>query len=128
MQCCCAAGKTSWRRDALHQEQKRTPMDASVAGTHHEWSPRQKGVTMHRPNHLVESDIRESMDYDPRLNDSRVIVKADDGRVTLSGAVDSFPERELAERDARYAEGVKAIDNQLEVGLVGDAIADVDLA
>lgn len=83
---------------------------------------------MHRPNHLVESDIRESMDYDPRLNDSRVIVKADDGRVTLSGAVDSFPERELAERDARYAEGVKTIDNQLVVGLVGDSIADRDVA
>jgi osmotically-inducible protein OsmY len=83
---------------------------------------------MHRPNNLVESDIRESMDYDPRLNDSRIIVKADDGRVTLSGAVGTFPERELAERDARYAMGVKAIDNQLVVGLVGDAIADLDVA
>jgi osmotically-inducible protein OsmY len=83
---------------------------------------------MHRPNNLVESDIRESMDYDPRLNDSRIIVKAHDGRVTLSGAVDTFPERELAERDARYSMGVKAIDNQLVVGLVGDAVADFDVA
>jgi osmotically-inducible protein OsmY len=83
---------------------------------------------MHRPNNLVESDIRESIDYDPRLNDSRIIVKAHDGRVTLSGTVDTFPERDLAERDARYAIGVKAIDNQLVVGLVGDAIADLDIA
>ena len=90
-------------------------------------SQREKGVTMHRPNNLVESDIRESMDYDPKLNDSRIIVKAKDGRVTLSGAVDTFPERELAERDARYAMGVKAIENQLVVGLVGDAIADRDV-
>jgi osmotically-inducible protein OsmY len=83
---------------------------------------------MHRPNNLVESDIRESLDYDPRLNDSRIIVKADDGRVTLSGAVDTYPEVELATRDARYAMGVKAIDNQLMVGLIGDAIADEAVA
>ena len=60
---------------------------------------------MHRPNNLVESDIRESLDYDPRLNDSRIVVKADDGRVSLSGAVDTYPEVELAARDARYAMG-----------------------
>ena len=83
---------------------------------------------MHRPKNLVESDIRESLDYDPRLNDSRIVVKADDGRVTLSGAVDTYPEVELAARDARYAMGVKAIDNQLLVGLIGDALADDDLA
>jgi osmotically-inducible protein OsmY len=77
---------------------------------------------------MVESDIRESLDYDPKLNDSRIIVKVDDGRATLSGAVDTFPEKELAARDARYAMGVKAIDNQLVVGLVGDAIADLDVA
>jgi osmotically-inducible protein OsmY len=83
---------------------------------------------MHRPNNLVESDIREALDYDPRLNDGRIIVKADDGCVTLSGAVATYPEVELAARDARYAMGVKAIDNQLVVGLIGDAIADLDLA
>jgi osmotically-inducible protein OsmY len=83
---------------------------------------------MHRPNNLMESDIREALDYDPRLNDSRIVVKADDGRVTLSGAVETYPEVELAARDARYAMGVKAIDNQLVVGLMGDVIADVEVA
>ncbi len=42
--------------------------------------------------------------------------------------MDSFPEKELAVRDARYATGVKAIDNQLVFGLDGDAIADLDIA
>jgi osmotically-inducible protein OsmY len=83
---------------------------------------------MPRPNNLVESDIREALDYDPRLNDSRIIIKAENGHVTLSGAVDTFPEVELAVRDARYATGVKAVDNQLVVGPVGDAIADRDVA
>jgi osmotically-inducible protein OsmY len=83
---------------------------------------------MHRPNNLVESDVREALDYDPQLDNSRIVVKADAGRVTLSGAVNTFPEVELAAQDARDAMGVKAIDNQLVVGLVGDAIADFDVA
>jgi osmotically-inducible protein OsmY len=83
---------------------------------------------MHRPNNLVESDVREALDYDPQLDDSRIVVKADAGLVTLRGAVNTFPEVELAAQDARDAMGVKAIDNQLVVGLVGDAIADFDVA
>jgi osmotically-inducible protein OsmY len=83
---------------------------------------------VHRPNNLVESDIRDELDYDPQLDASRIIVKADDGRVTLSGAVRTYPEVGLAARDARYVSGVKAIDNQLVVGLVGEAIADADIA
>jgi osmotically-inducible protein OsmY len=87
-----------------------------------------KESMMHRPNNLVEPDVREAMDDDPRLNDSRIVVKADEGRVTLSGAVDTYPEVDFAAQDARDVMGVKAIDNQLLVGLVGDAIADSDVA
>ncbi len=46
---------------------------------------------MHRPNNLVESDAREAMDYDPRLDDSRIVAKASHGRVTLNGTVDTYP-------------------------------------
>jgi osmotically-inducible protein OsmY len=83
---------------------------------------------MHRPNNLVESDAREAMDYDPRLNETRIVVAAADGRVTLTGVVDTYPEVELAARDVRNVMGVKAIDNQLMVGLVGAAIDDYELA
>src|SRR5262245_4572551 len=83
---------------------------------------------MHRPNNLVESDAREAMDDDPRLNDRRIVVQADDGRVTLTGAVDTYPEVEFATQAVRNVMGVKSIDNQLLVGPVGEAIADDELA
>ena len=51
---------------------------------------------MHKPNNLLESDVREELDWDPRFDDSRVIVKANDGTVTLTGAVDTYYDSMLA--------------------------------
>jgi osmotically-inducible protein OsmY len=83
---------------------------------------------MHKPNNLLERDVKEELDWDPTLNDSRIVVKADDGRITLSGAVDTFADVEQAALDARTVSGVKAIDNELLVGLAGVAITDAEIA
>jgi osmotically-inducible protein OsmY len=83
---------------------------------------------MHKPNNLLESDVREELDWDPRFDDSRVIVKANDGTVTLTGAVDTYYDSMLATNDAWGIGGVKSVDDQLMVGLVGGDIADADLA
>jgi osmotically-inducible protein OsmY len=83
---------------------------------------------MHKPNNLLESDIKESLDWDPGLDDSRIRVTADDGRVTLSGSVPTYYDEVLATEDAWTVAGVKALDDQLLVGLLGDAIADADIA
>jgi osmotically-inducible protein OsmY len=83
---------------------------------------------MNKPNFLLESDVKDQLDWDPLLDDDRVVVKADDGRISLSGAVDTFDEIDRAVGDAWAVGGVKAVDNQLLVGLVGDAIADLDIA
>jgi osmotically-inducible protein OsmY len=84
--------------------------------------------TMHKPNDLLERDVREELGWDPDLNDSRIVVKADDGRITLSGAVDTFADVEKASDDAKTVSGVKAIDNELLVGLAGAAITDGEIA
>jgi osmotically-inducible protein OsmY len=83
---------------------------------------------VHKPNFLLESDVKEQLGWDPLLDDDRVVVKADDGRIILSGAVDTFDEIERAIGDAWAVGGVKAVDNELLVGLVGEAIADLDIA
>jgi osmotically-inducible protein OsmY len=83
---------------------------------------------MHKPNNLLESDVRASLDWDPSLDDSRIVVSADDGRVTLSGSVPSFYEEMLATDDAWTVGGVKALEDNLLVGPLGDAIADADIA
>ncbi len=83
---------------------------------------------MHKPNNLLESDVQDELDWDPQFDNSRVIVKADDGNVTLTGAVDTYYDTFLASEDAWSVSGVKSVDNQLLVGLIGDAIADADVA
>ena len=83
---------------------------------------------MHKPNNLLEDDVRDQLDWDGLLDDSRIVVKAKDGRVTLSGAVPTYYESTLASEDAWSVGGVSALDNELLVGLAGEAVADVDVA
>jgi osmotically-inducible protein OsmY len=83
---------------------------------------------MHKPNNLLESDVQEELDWDPLFDNSRIIVKANDGNVTLTGAVDSYYDTILASDDAWSVNGVKSVDNELLVGLAGEAIADADVA
>ena len=82
---------------------------------------------MHKPNMLLESDVREELDWDPQLDDSRVVVNADDGKVTLTGSVPTFYETTRAADDVNLVGGVTGIDNQLLVGPLGDAITDAQL-
>jgi osmotically-inducible protein OsmY len=83
---------------------------------------------MQKPNNLLESDVQDELDWDPLFDNSRAIVKANDGNVTLTGAVDTYYDTILASDDAWSVGGVKSVDNELLVGLVGDAIADADVA
>ena len=83
---------------------------------------------MHKPNNLLEHDVKEELDWDPAVDDSRIIVKVSDGQVNLSGAVPTYYESVLAEGDAFSIGGVTLVDNQLMVGLLGEAIADGDIA
>jgi osmotically-inducible protein OsmY len=83
---------------------------------------------MSKPNNVVEADVREELDWNPALNSRRITVKASNGRVVLSGAVDTFAEVELAGMDAWAVSGVTAVDNELLVGLAGAIFADGDLA
>jgi len=83
---------------------------------------------MHKPNNLLESDVVEELDWDVLLDNSRIVVKAKDGRITLTGTVPTYYEFTLASEDAWSVGGVTAVDNALLVGLVGAAITDVDIA
>jgi osmotically-inducible protein OsmY len=82
---------------------------------------------MHKPNNILESDVKEELDWDPVLDDSRIVVKAKDGRVNLRGSVPTYFQATVASDDAWTVGGVKAVDNELLVGLVGEAIADADI-
>ncbi len=82
---------------------------------------------MHKPNHLLEFDVKDTLDWDSTIDDRRIEVKADDGRVTLTGSAPSYYEKVRATEDAWSVGGVKALDNEILVGLTGEAINDAQL-
>jgi len=83
---------------------------------------------MHKPNMLLESDVQDELDWDPQIDDTRIVVKADSGRVTLSGSVPSYYQYTRAVDDTLVVGGVTGIDNQMLVGSLGDAITDAEIA
>lgn len=83
---------------------------------------------MNKPNNILEHEVRDELDWDPYLNASRVTVKADAGKIVLSGVVYSYPESIHAEDDAWSVKGVTDVEDRLLVGALGEAIADAELA
>lgn len=79
---------------------------------------------MHKPNNLLELDVKGEFDWDPLLDATRIVVNAADGRVTLTGVVPTYYETVLADEDASRVGGVTSVDNQLLVGTLGEATVD----
>jgi osmotically-inducible protein OsmY len=85
------------------------------------------GAQMRVPNHVIAMDVKEELDWDPTLNARRIQVEAKDGRITLRGAVNTFADVARAGADAWAVRGVRAVDNELQVGLAGGIVADADI-
>jgi osmotically-inducible protein OsmY len=82
---------------------------------------------MHKPNNLLEFDVNDELEWDPQLDAMRIAVKADDGRVTLTGSVPTLYQVSRATDDAMHVGGTKTVDNQLLVGPVGEMVNDANL-
>lgn len=67
-------------------------------------------------NNLRESVLRQ-FEWEPEITSKEIGVTAQDGVVTLTGFVDSFPERLAAEKAAKRVYGVKAVANDIKVRL-----------
>jgi len=65
----------------------------------------------------LQRDVQDELAWEPSIRDAEIGVAAKDGVVTLSGSVDTFAEKYLAERAAERVSGVKAIADDLEVKL-----------
>jgi osmotically-inducible protein OsmY len=77
----------------------------------------------------LQRDVLDELKWEPSINAARIGVSVKDGTVTLSGHVDSYWERFMAERAAKRVRGVKAIVNELEVVLPGiSRRSDEDIA
>jgi osmotically-inducible protein OsmY len=71
-------------------------------------------------NDELRTAVEEELLYEPRIdNDRQIAVAAADGVVTLRGTVGSLRERFEANKAARRVAGVKDVDDQLQVKLLG---------
>jgi osmotically-inducible protein OsmY len=63
----------------------------------------------------ISERVRAQYAADPGLGKSGIAVKTSAGLVTLSGTVASYAAREAAEKLAMATDGVRAVDNRINV-------------
>lgn len=72
----------------------------------------------------IEKDVKEEMLWEPRMKNSKVAVRVEEGRVSLTGEIDSYPKKIAAEKAAMKVEGVIAINNLLKVVIPASMMRD----
>jgi osmotically-inducible protein OsmY len=65
----------------------------------------------------VQKDVMDELKWEPLLNAAEIGVAVKNGIVTLSGQVDSFLKKMTAEKVARRVAGVKAVAEDIQVGI-----------
>ncbi len=65
----------------------------------------------------IQTDVMDELNWEPFINSSQIGVAVKNGVVTLSGQVDTYSEKILAEKAARKVAGVKAIAEDIQVGI-----------
>ena len=83
---------------------------------------------MEKPDDVLERDVRDELDWDPAIDDSKVTVGAQGGKVMLTGSVANFHERSVATDDAWRVSGVKSVENDIVVGGPPAPVADQSLS
>lgn len=77
----------------------------------------------------IQKAVMDQLNWEPLLNSSQIGVSVKNGVVTLSGQVDAFVKRTIAEKAAKKISGVKAIAEDIHVGIsASDQKTDAEIA
>jgi len=77
----------------------------------------------------LQSDVEAELAWDPAVKSTAIGVAVKDGVGTLSGHIDTYPEKHAAEKALRRVQGVKAIALELDVRLAPEhRRSDTDIA
>lgn len=77
----------------------------------------------------IQKDVIEEIRWEPFLNSSEIGVAVKNGIVTLSGQVDSYSKKIIAEKAAKRVAGVKAVAEDIQVGILpGFRKTDTEIA
>lgn len=77
----------------------------------------------------LKKDVEAELEWEPAVNAAHIGVAVKDGVVTLSGHLDTFAEKHVAERAVQRVAGVRAIAEEIDVQLArGHVRSDSDIA
>ena len=77
-------------------------------------------------DHRLEEEITRALAANPRVHSGEIAVEARDGNVILRGTVGNLLERTRALRTTRAVPGVRTVDDQIRVRLIGLGRADAE--
>ena len=72
-------------------------------------------------------DVQDELAWEPVLHKAQIDVSIHDGKVNLSGQVNSLAEKEMAGKAAKRVQGVKAVIEQLQVLPAADQPSDQEI-
>lgn len=84
--------------------------------------------TEQRTDAELKDAVANELAWTPSVNSTRIGVAVDHGAVTLSGEVDTYPERRFAEKAALRVRGVTAVAEEVTVRKTWGAANDADIA
>ena len=80
-------------------------------------------------DNALKQDILDELEFEPRVDASKIGVSVQDGIVTLSGHVGSFSEKRAAEKAVLRVKGVRGIAEDIEVRpSIGEGVHDDEIA
>lgn len=82
----------------------------------------------HQTDHELKEAITDELDWTPSVKADRIGVALTDGAVTLSGEVQSYPEKEAALRATMRVRGVTAVADEIVVRHAWGVPEDADIA
>jgi osmotically-inducible protein OsmY len=66
-------------------------------------------------NSSVIAHAAHTIQFHPHLKQATVNVASEDGALVLSGTVDSFFQKQMAQESLRTVPGIRSIDNSIQV-------------
>ncbi|WP_232476365.1 BON domain-containing protein [Flavisphingomonas formosensis] len=84
---------------------------------------------MTKSDNEIQRDVMAELEWEPRVSPADIGVAVNDGVVTLSGYVKTYPEKIAAEKAARRVIGVRALAEEIKVRFPSDPkTADHEIA
>jgi osmotically-inducible protein OsmY len=84
--------------------------------------------TMKRADADLKQNVEDELSWLPSVNSNHIGVSVDDGAVTLTGHVQTYPQKVLAGKAALRVRGVTAIAQEIEVHSTWSSTNDTDIA